>query len=123
MMGLAIADSVGSAFEFLPVGQEGCSFNPKTLKNVGELNKFELKPGQWTDDTSMALCMADSLLARGNYDGLDVRARFWNWWHRGYNNAFRLDEERTSSIGLGGNIGMSLTSMTGKEALTGCRYE
>jgi len=37
--------------------------------------------------------------------------RFWNWWNRGYNNAFRLDESRSSSVGLGGNIGKSLAAI------------
>jgi ADP-ribosylglycohydrolase len=37
--------------------------------------------------------------------------RFWNWWNRGYNNAFRLDETRNSSVGLGGNIGKSLSAI------------
>ena len=38
------------------------------------LNKFKLDAGQWTDDTSMALCLADSLLKCGALDGSDVRA-------------------------------------------------
>jgi hypothetical protein len=38
--------------------------------------------------------------------------RFWNWWNRGYNNTFRLDEERSSSVGLGGNISVSLYTIT-----------
>eukprot|EP00438_Fugacium_kawagutii_P011398 Skav219005 [mRNA] locus=scaffold169:544629:548688:+ [translate_table: standard] len=63
MVGMAVADSVGAFLEFLPVGKKGSRFNPQTLKVEGGFNKFKLKPGQWTDDTSMALCMADSLLA------------------------------------------------------------
>eukprot|EP00656_Telonema_subtile_P057098 TRINITY_DN9312_c0_g2_i1.p1 TRINITY_DN9312_c0_g2~~TRINITY_DN9312_c0_g2_i1.p1 ORF type:complete len:331 (+),score=44.87 TRINITY_DN9312_c0_g2_i1:133-1125(+) len=73
----------------------------------------QLKPGQWTDDTSMALCLADSLLT-GEYNGTDLRVRFWNWWHRGLNNGLRNDSDRTSrrSIGLGMNIGKSLDAIT-----------
>merc|ERR1719160_1859890 len=74
-------------------------------------NKFKLKPGQWTDDCSMGLCMADSLLLRRKYEGSDIRVRFWNWWYRGYNNAFRLDASRSGSVGLGGNIGKSLNDI------------
>merc|ERR1719387_488597 len=108
LVGMAVADSVGAPLEFLPVGKRGSKFDPKTLKVTGEFNKFSLKPGQWTDDTSMGLCLADSLLACGTYDGSDIRVRFWNWWNRGYNNAFRRDKDRHKSVGLGGNIGLSL---------------
>lgn len=112
MVGMAVADSLGAPFEFLPVGTLGASFDPKTLQATGVFNKFALKPGQWTDDTSMGLCLADSLLCHSEYDGTDMRVRFWNWWHRGYNNTFRLDSERDSSIGLGGNVSLSLLVMT-----------
>eukprot|EP00927_Polykrikos_kofoidii_P082085 TRINITY_DN8061_c0_g2_i1.p1 TRINITY_DN8061_c0_g2~~TRINITY_DN8061_c0_g2_i1.p1 ORF type:complete len:470 (-),score=70.99 TRINITY_DN8061_c0_g2_i1:307-1716(-) len=121
MVAMAVADSVGHMFEFLPVCTKGSRFNPKTLKFVGVFNKFKLKLGQWTDDTSMGLCLADSLLARGNYDGTDIRVRFWNWWNRGYDNAFRLDCSRHQSVGLGGNISMSLASI--KNAQPPPRFE
>ncbi|CAE7241021.1 CPK2, partial [Symbiodinium pilosum] len=108
MVGMAVADSVGAFLEFLPVGKKGSRFNPDTLQVEGSFNKFKLKPGQWTDDTSMGLCLADSLLVCRGYDGADIRVRFWNWWHRGYNNAFRRDSERKGSVGLGGNVAVSL---------------
>lgn len=46
-------------------------------------------------------------------DGGDMRQRFWCWWFRGYNNAFRKDSERSSrkSIGLGGNTQKSLEGL------------
>ena len=34
--------------------------------------------------------------------------RFVSWWFAGYDNAFALDETRQHSVGLGGNIHMSL---------------
>eukprot|EP00931_Biecheleriopsis_adriatica_P069953 TRINITY_DN4375_c0_g1_i1.p1 TRINITY_DN4375_c0_g1~~TRINITY_DN4375_c0_g1_i1.p1 ORF type:complete len:580 (-),score=88.08 TRINITY_DN4375_c0_g1_i1:70-1764(-) len=108
MVGMAVADSVGAFLEFLPVGKQGSHFDPLTLKIEGGFNKFKLKPGQWTDDTSMGLCLADSLLVCEGYDGTDIRVRFWNWWHRGYNNAFRRDKSRKGSVGLGGNVAVSL---------------
>eukprot|EP00446_Apocalathium_sp_SHHI-4_P000873 CAMPEP_0177185978 /NCGR_PEP_ID=MMETSP0367-20130122/18394_1 /TAXON_ID=447022 ORGANISM="Scrippsiella hangoei-like, Strain SHHI-4" /NCGR_SAMPLE_ID=MMETSP0367 /ASSEMBLY_ACC=CAM_ASM_000362 /LENGTH=635 /DNA_ID=CAMNT_0018633227 /DNA_START=56 /DNA_END=1960 /DNA_ORIENTATION=+ len=114
MVGMAVSDSVGGNFEFVPVETEGSSFDFRTLKVVGELNKFELKPGQWSDDTSMGLCLADSLLVLGGYDGCDIRVRIWNWWNRGYNNTFRLDEERSESVGLGGNVKISLLALLGE---------
>merc|ERR1719171_2105233 len=111
MVGMAVADSVGHMFEFIPIDKPGCRFDPKSLKVTGAYNRFSLKPGQWTDDTSMGLCLADSLLARGFYNGPDIRVRFWNWWYRGYNNAFRKESGRSWSVGLGGNIGASLSDI------------
>jgi hypothetical protein len=58
--------------------------------------------------------------AGGEYDGARTRVWYWNWWHHGLNNAFRLDKTRFNqfegaslSVGLGGNISKSL-SQTGK---------
>mmetsp|Transcript_123050 Transcript_123050/g.298774 ORF Transcript_123050/g.298774 Transcript_123050/m.298774 type:complete len:344 (+) Transcript_123050:620-1651(+) len=80
---------------------------------VSEFNKFRLKRGQWTDDCSMALAMADSLLAQRGYHGGDMRARWHMWWAHGYCNAFRFDEARGRSVGLGGNIALSLAELEG----------
>jgi ADP-ribosyl-[dinitrogen reductase] hydrolase len=44
---------------------------------------FDLKPGEWTDDTSMALALADSLAATGVFDAEDLMQRFVRWWRRG----------------------------------------
>lgn len=73
-------------------------------------NSFNLKPGQWTDDNSMALCIADSLLCCGGFDAVDLRQRFYLWVQHGYNNAFGRDPERRSraSVGLGGIISCSI---------------
>jgi ADP-ribosylglycohydrolase len=77
-----------------------------------------LKPGQWTDDSSMGLCLLDSLIAHPNFDPIDCMMRFVMWTHLGYNNAFGFDGERRSdrssmlgqgSVGLGGNISMSIS--------------
>merc|ERR1719197_838806 len=82
------------------------------MKFFNETNAFGLARGQWTDDASMGLCMADSLIMRRGYDGTDMRIRFWCWWNRGYNNAFRKDPRRTGSVGLGGNISKSLDALS-----------
>jgi ADP-ribosyl-[dinitrogen reductase] hydrolase len=37
---------------------------------------FSLAPGEWTDDTSMALCLADSLIAKHELDVHDLLDRF-----------------------------------------------
>jgi len=56
--------------------------------------------------------MADSFLISRTFDGSDMRVRFWCWWNRGYNNAFRKDRRRSSSVGLGGNISKSLHAIS-----------
>lgn len=111
LVGMAVGDSVGAPLEFIPVGTKGSRFDAKTLKLTGEFNKFSLNPGQWTDDTSMGLCIADSLLVHKTYEPSDIRVRFWSWWNRGYNNAFRFDDSRSKSVGLGGNIAASLSAI------------
>ena len=106
MLGMAIADSMGHKFEFSPL-----RYGEIELKDMNKKNKkerwgtFKLKPGQWTDDTSMGLCLADSLLARGGeWDPHDCMHRFLAWWHGGYDNAFRFNDRPRSSCGLGGNV-------------------
>ncbi len=44
---------------------------------------FRLRPGQWTDDTAMALALADSLAAHPHLDEHDLMARFVDWHERG----------------------------------------
>jgi ADP-ribosyl-[dinitrogen reductase] hydrolase len=45
---------------------------------------FGLQPGQWTDDTSMALCLATSLIAKKGFDANDQIDRYWSWYREGY---------------------------------------
>jgi ADP-ribosylglycohydrolase len=45
---------------------------------------FHLAPGQWTDDTSMALCLAESLLEKKGFNGADQLERYVRWWREGH---------------------------------------
>ena len=65
MMGLAAGDALGTTVEFKPPD----SFSP--LTNIVGGGPFGLEPGQWTDDTSMALCLADSLIKKKGFDPKD----------------------------------------------------
>jgi len=60
LLGLACGDAVSTTVEFFPRS----SFAPAT--DVVGGGPFNLKPGQWTDDTSMMLCLAESLLSKGD---------------------------------------------------------
>ncbi len=83
MLGLAIGDAVGTTLEFRPPG----SFAPLTDMVGG--GPFRLKPGQWTDDTSMALCLAASLIECRGFDGRDQMERYVKWWREGYMSSTR----------------------------------
>ena len=78
LLGLAVGDALGTAVEF----QARDSFPPVTGMTGGGV--FNLAPGQWTDDTSMALCIAASLTETGAYDPLDQLARVVRWYRDGY---------------------------------------
>jgi ADP-ribosyl-[dinitrogen reductase] hydrolase len=79
MLGLAVGDALGAPLEFSERDR---------LPHVSEMiggGPFSLKPGEWTDDTSMALCLADSLIAHNALDEIDLLNRFVRWWKQGEN--------------------------------------
>lgn len=78
LLGLAVGDAVGTTLEFKPRG----TFAPLTDMVGG--GPFGLKPGQWTDDTSMALCLATSLVEKQGFDAHDQMNRYVNWYEHGY---------------------------------------
>ena len=78
LLGLAVGDALGTTVEFKSRG----SFAPVTGMCGG--GPFGLKPGQWTDDTSMALCLADSLIACKGFDPADQMTRYCRWYREGY---------------------------------------
>ena len=73
LLGLAAGDAVGTTVEFHRRG----TFTPLTDMVGG--GPFRLAPGQWTDDTSMALCLATSLVERGGFDARDQMDRYCRW--------------------------------------------
>jgi ADP-ribosyl-[dinitrogen reductase] hydrolase len=77
LLGLACGDAVGTAVEFMPKG----SFEP-VADMVGG-GPFGLRPGEWTDDTSMALCLAVSLLKTGGFHPRDQMERYCRWREEG----------------------------------------
>src|SRR3954451_12415598 len=77
LLGLAMGDAVGTTVEFSPPG----TFAPVTDMVGG--GPFDLPAGAWTDDTSMALCLAESLVERG-WDPVDQLERYVRWYREGY---------------------------------------
>jgi ADP-ribosyl-[dinitrogen reductase] hydrolase len=78
LLGLACGDAVGTTVEFSARGK----FTPVTDMVGGGV--FELRAGEWTDDTSMALCLATSLTELGRFDPTDQMNRYWLWVDEGY---------------------------------------
>jgi ADP-ribosyl-[dinitrogen reductase] hydrolase len=76
MVGLAVGDALGAAVEFKKRG----TFAPVTGFRAG--GPHGLGPGEWTDDTSMALALADSLAFHG-FDHADQGRRYLAWWREG----------------------------------------
>ncbi len=81
MLGLAAGDALGTTLEFRSPG----SFSP-----IGDIvggGPFGLAPGQWTDDTSMALCLAESLVECRGFDPADQLRRYVRWWRHGHHSS------------------------------------
>jgi ADP-ribosyl-[dinitrogen reductase] hydrolase len=78
LLGLAAGDAVGTTVEFMPRG----AFAP--VKDMVGGGPFDLKAGQWTDDTSMALCLAESLIECAGFDARDQMRRYCDWWLEGH---------------------------------------
>ena len=78
LLGLAAGDALGTTLEFKQPG----SFQP--ISDMIGGGPFRLEPGQWTDDTSMALCLAASLIESGEFDPMDQMQRYVRWWYDGY---------------------------------------
>ena len=102
LLGLACGDALGAPIEFMGPNQ----FDPVTDFRGGGV--FGVQPGQWTDDTSMALCLADSLIRCRGFDPADQMQRYVRWYREGY----------LSSVGACFDIGS-----TTREALERFRTE
>jgi ADP-ribosyl-[dinitrogen reductase] hydrolase len=103
LLGLAAGDAVGTTLEFKPPG----TFVPVTGMVGG--GPFRLEPGQWTDDTSMALCLAESLIEEQGFDPGDQMSCYVRWWRQGH----------LSSTGACFDIGGTVSSALSRFEVTG----
>lgn len=78
LVGLAVGDALGAAIEYKPPG----SFEPVTDFRSG--GPHHLEAGTWTDDTSLALCLAESLIERNGFDMRDQLDRYLSWFRSGH---------------------------------------
>ncbi|WP_439116431.1 ADP-ribosylglycohydrolase family protein [Paenibacillus antri] len=77
LIGLAVGDALGTAVEFKRPG----TFTP--VKDITGGGAFQLPKGAWTDDTSMALCLAESLIECKGFNAKDQMERYVKWYRRG----------------------------------------
>jgi ADP-ribosyl-[dinitrogen reductase] hydrolase len=78
LFGLAVGDALAAATQFR---------RPGTFSPVGDMlggGPFDLPRGAWSDDTAMALCLAESLLERDGFDARDQVQRYSRWQQNGY---------------------------------------
>ena len=106
LLGLAAGDAVGTTVEFKQPG----SFDP--VEDMVGGGPFHLEPGCWTDDTSMALCLAESLLTCQCFDAADQMSRYRRWSKDGH----------LSSTGECFDIGNTVSDALSKFAETGDPY-
>lgn len=137
LFGNCVGDVEGARYEFLPYQQKAYPEDLTGLKpvqtqqgwrNLYKRSKddtqgvqkspdFELKFGRWTDDFSMGLCLANTLLTQSNVQHLDqaqTMLAYQDWWRRGYNNGSSANPDR--SVGLGGNISSSIEAKLAADA-------
>ena len=107
LLGLACGDAVGTTLEFARPG----AFAP--VDDMVGGGPFRLRPGEWTDDTSMALCLAESLLDRGELDAVDQLRRYVLWSEEGY----------LSSNGRCFDIGNTVASQLARFSRTGEAFD
>jgi ADP-ribosyl-[dinitrogen reductase] hydrolase len=82
VIGSAVGDALGAPFEFGPAGAYRARFPERVVGGTGEMvggGPFGWAPGEFTDDTQMAIAQAESLLARGGVDTADLFERFRVW--------------------------------------------
>src|SRR5687767_7199890 len=73
LLGLAAGDALGTTLEFESPG----TFTP--IADMVGGGPFDLKPGEWTDDTSMALCLAESLVTTRDFDPVHQLETYCRW--------------------------------------------
>jgi len=82
IVGSAVGDALGAPFEFGSAGDYSRRFPRPVLDGNGEMiggGGFNWAAGEFTDDTQMALALAESLLEKRDFDADDMWTRFRAW--------------------------------------------
>ncbi|WP_448638677.1 ADP-ribosylglycohydrolase family protein [Geodermatophilus sp. URMC 63] len=86
LVGSAVGDALGAPFEFGPLGAFSARFPAPARGSATEMcggGPAGREPGEFTDDTQLALLVAASLLERDGLDEADLFARFVAWAQAG----------------------------------------
>jgi ADP-ribosyl-[dinitrogen reductase] hydrolase len=96
ILGLAIGDAFGASVEF----KKRNTYPKVTDYQSG--GEFNLKAGQWTDDTTLALCILESINRLGEFNLHDQMNNFLKWWHQGFlsSTGFCFDIGNTTKAAL-----------------------
>lgn len=96
LVGLAIGDALGATLEFKAPG----TFQP--IDDMVGGGPHQLSAGRWTDDTSMALCLADSLISCRGFSPKDQMNRYVRWYRDGYHSSmgYCFDIGNTTRVAL-----------------------
>lgn len=78
MLGAALGNALGVTNDMRPAK----AALPVTTIQGGGL--FDVAAGEWTDETAMLLCVAESMIQMRGFDARDVAERFLQWWRDGY---------------------------------------
>lgn len=76
--GLIIGDAMGAPYEF----KESQTFEVTKEYNRG--GWLSVKKGEWTDDSTMALCVSESLIEKKLNDIEDQVEKYYMWFKNGY---------------------------------------
>jgi ADP-ribosylglycohydrolase len=116
LLGLAVGDAVGTTLEFLPRDRSH-------VQDMVGGGPFKLKAGEGTDDTSMALCLADTYLSHDEFDFSDYADRLSRWFRVGENshngkcfdigNATNLADDADSVAAVAGQLAGALYGASG----------
>jgi ADP-ribosyl-[dinitrogen reductase] hydrolase len=114
LVGLAVGDALGTTFE------SGPRRNPSIKLDMVGGGPHNLQPGQWTDDTAMALCLAESLIAtKGRVRHRDLMETFGQWMTEGRNSctgtAFDIGWTTRGSISEFLETNNPITGPTGRD--------
>ncbi len=114
IVGLAIGDALGAPIQF----RRRDTYDHVSGYTSG--GTYSLDPGYWTDDTSMALCLAETLLRTASYDPVDFGNRLVRWVDEGYNSSlpkcFDIGQTTLRAIGAFKRNGHEECGVTGEWA-------
>lgn len=78
LVGKAVGDALGATLEFMDRNEIRDRYGVhRDITGGGWLN---LPAGEVTDDTQMALCIAESIADLGTFDPVDIASRFVGWY-------------------------------------------